>query len=466
MSEYHFVGIGGIGMSGLAQVLRARGHGVSGSDRYRDMGMREELFAKLIRQGMTVVPQDGSGVREDTDFVIASSAIEEDNPDLAAARRRAKPVVLRADLLAELFHEKPGIAVAGSFGKTTIAGLLSWILCQAGRDPLAIVGGIMRSFEDEDWIGNALPGSGMACIETDESDGSVAAYHARIGVITGVTRDHKEHGELMDLFRTFAEQTEQTLVLGAESADLAELTSSLSRGRGAGVITYGLSGSADLRADDVTNEGFGSRFRLGKREFRLPLCGRHNVENALAAIAAARAAGVDDDAIAAAIQSFRGMARRLEVIGEARGVRVIDDYAHNPAKVAAAIQAVRPLSRRLIAVFQPHGFGPARFMREALTDLFAREAPCLRRSAAGTRNGSIMFLLPIYYVGGTTQKDISSEDLARDAAEQGGDVRPVSREQLIAAVREEAHEGDTVLVMGARDDSLTDLCRDIVAALG
>jgi len=220
MSHYHFIGAGGIGMSALAQLVRAQGHRASGSDRSFDAGRLAERRAKLEAQGIRLFPQDGSGVETDVTHLIVSSAIESDNADLDAARDRGLVPTHRSDLLASLFHAcRCGVAVTGSFGKTSITAMIGWCLASAGRHPTIANGGIMRNFESESAIGNAVCGDGgVACIEADESDGTCVKYRPAFGVITGLARDHKELDELQGIYAAFARNTADALIVSVQAA--------------------------------------------------------------------------------------------------------------------------------------------------------------------------------------------------------------------------------------------------------
>jgi len=453
MSRYHFVGIAGIGMSGLAQIVRAGGAEVSGSDRYFDREQLLERRAKLEAQGVRIFPQDGSGVQTSTGHLVISSAIEPENPDLQKGLRLGLARLHRSDLLASMFHAcRRRVAVTGSFGKTTITAMVAWALVAAGERPMVANGGVMRNFETETDIGNALAGNGdLACIEADESDGTCVKYRPHIGVVTGLARDHKEWDDLEKLYAAFAANTEQVLVVGSQAAAV------LFGRPGPRRVTFGLR-DGDLRARLIR---FGRRevsFQVGRTRFRARQIGAFSVFNALGAIAVLRELGLPDSRIESGLRTFEGVARHMELAGRSRGVRFFDDFAHNPSKVQAAIEAVRQAgARRVLVVFQPHGFEPARFMRRELAEALAR--------ALGPEDRA--FLLPIYYVGGRIQADISSVDLAREAKARGAPVEALAdRHEALERLGRTVRENDAVLVMGARDDSLTQLCRDLAARAG
>jgi len=439
-------------MSALAQLVRARGDAASGSDRYFDAGELGDRKAKLIAQGVRVFPQDGSGVTPEVSHLILSSAIEEDNPDLARARRLQITPIHRSALLASLFHmNSERVGVTGSFGKTTIAAMVGWALECAGRKPMVVNGGIMRNFEDDERIGNVACGNGgVAVIEADESDGTCVRYRPTIGLITGFARDHMEMDELQKVYSQFAEHTEDTLVLSVQAA------ASLFGMPGPRRVTFGLL-DGDVQPRRVRFGGREVHFNIGRTRFQVRQIGPFSVFNAVAAIAVLRELGVSDARIDSGLRSFEGVARHMEFVGRVRGVRLFDDFAHNPSKIEAAIEAVRLAgARRVLAVFQPHGFGPARFMRRELAEVFER--------ALG--KDDCAFLLPIYYAGGTAATGVSSEVIAEEARARGAPVEAVpSREALLARLDDAAGNGDAILVMGARDFTLTDLCRAIAGIL-
>lgn len=446
---YFFIGIGGSGMSAIAQVLATRGHNVRGSDRGLDQGKNLDFFDQLRRLGILLFPQDGSGVSSDCDFVVASTAIEKTVPDMARAIELDIPVRHRADALADIFNAGSGVAVGGTSGKSTVTGMAGVLMDSAGLDPTVINGGKMKNYSGGGSPGNArLGASEYVVIESDESDGSIVKYRPRVAVVTNVTRDHKPMDELKELFATFVGNTEGVAVLNADCPVAAGLASAA-----ANALTYGIRSEADVRATDVAAGAFASEFTLFGRRVRIKLPGEHNVSNALAAAAAGRALGIDDDTIAAGLEAFDGIRRRYDIVGEACGVRVIDDFGHNPDKIRATLETLHLEPGRHILVFQPHGFGPTKFMRDELVDTFINYMD----------KKDILFMPEIYYAGGTADKSISSRDIVYAIAEAGHDARFFpTREQIVPSLVECLREGDTVTVMGARDDTLTAFCTTIL----
>ncbi len=450
--RYHFVGIGGIGMSALAQVIKSQGHFVSGSDRGRDNNQTQEIFHKLESQGIKLYPQDGSGICDSTDFAVISSAIEEDNPDLKIMEQRNVQVIKRSELLGSFFNNKHGIAIGGSNGKTTVCGMTSWILDKAGYDPTVVGGGYVKNYITDKSLGNARFGaSDIVVIEADESDGSLVNYMPKVSVITDLSKDHKTLNELKDLFSKFAENTSGTIIINESCVRSIRINCKPKT-----IIKYGESRGAAIRVSQISCYPFGSRFKIDGSEFELNIPGLYNVFNALAAIAVARVEGVPNNEIKTALGSFKGIKRRMEFIGERKGIKVIDDYAHNPKKVQAAIDAVRINSARIIVVFQPHGYGPTNFLREELKSAFASKL----------LPTDTLLMPEIFYAGGTANKVISSEEIVKDLKDRGIAAFFVSkRDDIIEKVRQRANPGDSILVMGARDDSLTELCHAILNGL-
>lgn len=428
----HLVGVAGVGMNPLAQALLACGWEVSGSDRYLDTGQDLAVIPKLQRAGVRFFPQDGSGVTARTQAVVASTAIEPDNPDLAAAARLGVPVVHRSVMLARLCEGKELIAVTGTSGKTTVTGMVGFLLEQLGDDPTVVNGGVVANWESDDAIGNVRIGrSNLWVIEADESDRSCLNFAPDWAIITNMSADHFSMKETRALFAAFAARVKKGVVGGKGSrAPWRQLR-------------------PELSAD-------GSRFTYARQEFRLPLLGLHNAQNALQAIILCRRLGHRLDRIADALARFRGIRRRLDVVGSAGGVTVIDDYAHNPAKIAAAWEAVAPHYRRIIAIWRPHGFGPLAKMFGDLTALFTTLGKGCRR----------LYLLPVYYAGGTASASVTSDALAAALAERGVPVEvALDYDSLVRRIVSEAEPGDVVLSMGARDPDLPALARRIVAAL-
>ena len=450
--SYHFIGVGGIGMSAIAQVLKEQGHTVSGSDRNYDKQITPYVFSKLLSNGISLHPQNGSGVQENTDLVVVSSAIEEDNPDIKKARVLGKNIIKRADLLAGMFNRKYGIAIGGTNGKTTVSCMTGYILDYAGLSPTVIVGGCIKNYIDSFHLGNAKTGtSDIISIEADESDGSIVLYTPRIAVITNISKDHKSIDEISKMFVSFSENTTETLIINADCPRLKMIEF-----KHKNIITYGLNNNAMIRAKNIICKPFQSTFEVDSHSFEINLPGIYNVSNALAAIVVARSLNINDRKTAAALREFRGVQRRMDIIGETDGIRIVDDYAHNPEKVMAAINAVKLGCKRVIAIFQPHGYSPTIFMKEEFINAFINILS----------PQDVLFMPEIYYAGGTASKNISSADIIKRVKESGKNAFFIEkRTDILPEIKERAQTGDCILVMGARDNTLTEFCQNILHSL-
>jgi UDP-N-acetylmuramate--alanine ligase len=420
----------------------------SGSDRAFDRGERGTLRAQLERLGIAVLPQDGSGLGPDCAALVVSTAVEDQVPDVVAARALGIPIIHRSELLAHFVAAYRSIAVTGTSGKSTVTAMIFAILAGATRDPSVITGGDMPELLAQDLPGNAWAGrSDLLVVEADESDGSLVRYTPAIGVILNLQRDHKEMVEVAAMFATLRARAREALVV-ADADNLDQFAG--------GALRFGLGPRADIRGEDVELGPGSSRFRVGDTQFALPVPGAHNVANALAAIAACRLLGVGLEDMAGPLANFAGISRRFQAVGKARGVEVIDDFAHNADKIAAAIRTAKLRARRVIAIYQPHGYGPTRFLRRDFVATFARELGPDDR----------LFMLEVFYAGGTATRDFSSADIVAEIAAAGtnSEFAP-SRDWLVDRVALEAGPGDLVLVMGARDPSLSELARGLLARI-
>jgi UDP-N-acetylmuramate--alanine ligase len=451
--RYHFSGVAGAGMGPLACLMRARGHAVQGSDRAFDGGKKQEIAAPLRRLGIELVPQDGKAVTAAIDRLVYSAAVEADTPELRAARALGIACLPRPQLLAEVLDAaSPSVAIAGTSGKSTIVGMLGWLLREGGLKA-TVLGGADLVGEGEGGCCMAGPADGAAVAEACESDGTLIGYHPTIGVIHNVSRDHDELTALRPQFAAFARNCGRLLV-GADCPEAAAL------GRRFKAAAYGLSADADarLRVTAVGPRRARGVLRHGGNDLTLdiPQPGLHTLQNATAASLVALELGLDATTVATLLARFPGVARRFEVVGTtARDIHVVDDYAHNGEKIRAAITSAQAGAARVVAVFQPHGYGPARFLRGELRALL----PTLLRPQ------DRFCYAEIFYAGGTVAKDISSRDLAADlpAALTCGYAR--DHEAARQWVVSEARPGDTVLIMGARDPDLPRLARAVLASL-
>ena len=455
--RFFLVGIGGSGMMPLAMILAARGARVEGSDRGLDQGRVPAKFDALRALGIALHPQDGSGIVSADQLVVASAAVEAMVADIVAAETLGCKRMTRAELNAALFNaSRLPIGVAGTSGKSTVTGMIAAILHAAGHDPSVMNGAVMKDFATTDRpFASALVGQGDAYVsEVDESDGSIALYAPRIAVLNNVSLDHKALDELNALFGAFIGKATHAVV-NLDNPDAATLAMALPADR---VLGFAIDREARLRATGLVEEPFAIAFDLavdGTRagSVRLAVPGRHNVSNALAAIGAAVAAGVPVAEATAALSHFSGLKRRFELVGEAAGVSVIDDFGHNPDKIAATLDTLRAAPGRLRVLSQPHGSGPLKHMRAELVATFA----------ARLGQDDLLVLPDPVYQGGTVTREVTSADIVRDLTVAGSPALHIpDREAAAAHLVSIAAPGDRIVVMGARDDTLSLLALRIV----
>ncbi|WP_292946569.1 Mur ligase family protein [Novosphingobium sp.] len=462
---WFFCGIGGSGMLPLALILQGKGAQIAGSDRSRDQGRTPEKFAWLESLGFVLHPQDGSGITSAEQILVASAAVEDTVPEMVRAAELGCRRMRRADLLSTLFNAAPtSIAVGGTSGKSTVTGMLGWILTACGRDPTIMNGAVMKNFAGPDApFASARVGApaGPFVSEVDESDGSIAAYRPSIAVLNNVSLDHKSMEELRGLFGDFLARA-GTAVVNLDDAESAALASRAS----GGALTFGIGTSA---ADIGVVEGSVAESPLGisamiehrrtaeRHALALKVPGRHNLSNALAALAAAQAAGVPLGDAVRALEGYAGLARRFDVVGTSPdGVTVIDDFGHNPEKVAATLATLKAHPGRVIAFFQPHGYGPLRQMGTELAEVLAT------RLGAGDR---AILCDPVYF-GGTVDRSVGSERIVEMIRAHGGTAEHIpARADCAARMAELAAPGDRIVIMGARDDTLSAFARDLLARL-
>ena len=439
----HFVGIGGIGMSGIAEVMHRLGYKVQGSD-----ASDSYVVEKLRKVGIPVSIGHATDNLGDAAVVVCSTAIKDSNPEIQAAAERRLPRVRRAEMLAELMRMQKTVAVAGTHGKTTTTSMIAALLDSGGVDPTVINGGIINRYGSNARLGK----SDWWVIEADESDGSFLRLDGTIAVVTNIDPEHLEHYGTFDRVKdAFVEFIENVPFYGLAvlCVDHPEVQNIIGRIRDRRIVTYGFSALADVRADNVTPVPGGTRFDaviLGKDGERrtlsmlVPIPGRHNVQNALAAIAVAVELGISDDAIVAGFERFEGVKRRFTKVGEVDGAAIIDDYAHHPTEIRAVLSAAREGGEgRVIAVVQPH-----RFTRlQALMDEFQN----------AFNDADVVFVTPVYPAGEEPIEGIDAAALVDGLRAHGHRmVRTVADlDDLCRELRDLAAEGDMVICMGAGD---------------
>lgn len=449
-------------MTPLALIIQARGGRVEGSDRALDQGRNAERFDFLRARGVLLHPQDGSGVRRAGQIFVSSAAVEETVGDVQAARRIGAVVTTRARLLAELFNGAAlGVGVAGTSGKSTTVGMIGWILHSAGKSPTIMNGADMKNFVSvASPFASAMIGEGEAFVsEVDESDGSIAFFEPRVAVVNNISLDHKSLDELRSLFRGFIAKAE-TVVLNLDNAETAALLPDLRPGQ---AVTYSLAAAqAHLLASSPVRSLAGIRFLVKARdsgevvEVNLKVPGLHNVANALAALSAAQTCGVALVDAAAHLGKFTGIRRRLDVVGTANEITVIDDFAHNPDKISATLETMHAFPGRLLLMFQPHGYGPMRLMKDALVDCFAN----------GMHGNDVLVMPEPVYFGGTVDRSVGSREIVCEIERRGRKAfalpdRNACGDSLVKLAR----RGDRIVIMGARDDSLSMFALELLRRL-
>lgn len=436
--KIHFIGIGGIGMSGIAEVLKNLNYDVSGSD------LRESEATRRLRSlGIKIYIGHKTEQIEGADIVVISSAINADNPEITEARRRSVPVIPRAEMLAELARLKYGILVAGTHGKTTTTSLIASVLASGGVDPTVVIGGKLKGIGS-----NAKLGQGDFLVaEADESDGSFLRLAPTISVVTNIDREHMDFfSNMNELKRAFLSFTNKVpfyglSILCGDDMHIRELLPDVKRR----VTTYGFSTGLDLIAKNVRTEGLRSLFEVERDGgslgmFEVPIIGYHNVCNSLAAIAVAVELGIDIGTVRKALAGFSGVQRRCEVKGEVSGVRVIDDYGHHPTEIEATLRAVRKarMGKRVIVLFQPHRYSRT---RDLMNDFF-RVFP----------DADKVILMDIYPAGEEALNGVDAETLASGIREAGNDIEYIrDRGRVLDCLKRELKEGDVLLTLGAGD---------------
>ena len=453
----HFVGIGGIGMSGIAEILHSLGYAVRGSDLAAGANV-----GRLRALGIDVaIGHDAANVG-DAAVVVVSSAVGSDNPEVHEARQRLVPVVPRAEMLAEIMRLKWGVAVAGTHGKTTTTSLVAAVMDAAGFDPTVVNGGIINAYGT-----NARLGAGdWIVVEADESDGTFVRLPATIAVVTSLDSEHMDHyGDFAALRAAFASFVQNIPFYGFATIciDDPEVQALIPEISDRPVVTYGLSPQADVRATAIETGTAGSRFAVSATdraaaavrdlgEFELPMVGRHNVQNALAAIAVAMEMGVAADVVRRALAAFGGVKRRFTRTGVVRGVTIIDDYGHHPAEIAAVLSAARAsAARNVVAVVQPHRYSRVR-------DLFDSFCTCFN-------DADTVIVADVYPAGEAPLPGIDRDALVRGLRMRGhrGVIPLENAAALSGIVAETARPGDYVVCLGAGD--VTAWANDLPAAL-
>lgn len=443
-----FVGIAGAGMSAIAQYLQGAGVQVAGSDRFFNDGKAGDIKEKLEAEGIKCFLQNGEGITSATDLVVVSTAIEDTVIEVKKAKELGIPIIRRSELLALIAATRKTIAIGGTSGKSTTTGMLFDVMRHAGKNPSVISGAGLVELIKKGKIGNAYVGTGdWLIIEADESDGSIVQYRPEIGVLLNVEKDHKELDELIKVFEIFRDNSKYFTVNRSNS-----YARNLSVDARKDFSVDSNDTDAGIQGTDFAQNGFHISFKVNGHDFELNILGKHNMENAVAATAAAAIAGVSLADASAALRSYEGIYRRTQVLGKKDGIWVVDDFAHNPVKCAAAIAACQPVSGKVVAWFQPHGYTPTKFLRKE----FVHEI------ANALRDQDEIWMSEIFYAGGTAVKDISALDLINDIKALGKKAYFVEdRDTFLQQARPHLDTGTTLLLMGARDPSLEQFSKDV-----
>jgi len=439
-----FSGVGGSGVSALANFALEKGAIVSGSDRAFDLNPSHPV-RRALEKKIKIFPQDGSGIDKSLDHAVFSTAVEAEVPEIKRAGELGIPLFSRPQYLSMLVREFKTIAVAGTSGKSTASGLLAFLMERLALRPNFIGGGRVKALRTDSNPGNSLAGdSDWLVVEACESDGSITEYRPLHSIILNLELDHHSIGETAGMFNDLIRGTEGLVFVNSDDPNLSKLELK-------NPVTFGIENEARYRAEGVICRLFKSGFTLNGVTMTLSVPGKYNIYNALPAIALLSEMGIPLRDIASALPEFTGIERRFDV--HLNGERlVIDDYAHNPHKIASLMTAVANVKENICYIFQPHGYGPTRMMKDEYIRTFAEKL----------RPGDNLLILPIFYQGGTAKRDISSEDLARGIRDMGRSAEAlVSREALLRGPL----KWENYIVMGARDETLSELAAEIAARL-
>jgi UDP-N-acetylmuramate--alanine ligase len=447
-NNFFFAGVAGAGMSAIAQYLSGIGKKVSGSDRLFNTAGNEHTQLQLESENITCYNQLEARINSSNEVLVVSTAIEDTNVEVAKAKELGLPIITRAQLLAQICLSKKTIAVAGTSGKSTTAAMLFHILINSGVDASLITGAGIVNLIQKGKIGNCHVGkSDWLIIEADESDGSLVQYKPYVGLLLSVDKDHKELSELHEIFTTFKSNTQSHFIVN-QSHPLAKIYSKN--------IASDFGEGTTFEGHNFLQSGFNISFEVQNIPIQIPTIGIHNMENALACMAVAKLAGVTIAQCAAALKTYPGIYRRHQLLATINGVTIIDDYAHNPAKIAASINACKPVADKLIAWFQPHGYAPTRFIRKELVEEITKSL----------RAQDEIWMSEIYYAGGTTTKDISANDLIMDLKVNGVNAFFVEdRKNLVTEMKSHFTTNTVLLLMGARDPSLESFGKEVLENL-
>jgi len=433
-------------MSAIAGFMHDKGHFVTGSDRAFDENPEHPLLKSFLSKGIKIVPQDGRGINGTFNIAVFSTAVENNNPEYQTAKSLGLRILTRPEYLAELIHKFKTIAVSGTSGKSTASGMLAFLMQQLGLKPNFIGGGRVKKFMTDVDSGNfKADESDLMVIEACESDGTIINYLPENSILLNLELDHHCIEKTSMMFKIFTQNTSGISIVNADDSNIEKIN--IKNG-----ITFSIDNPADYRAENIRYLPFSSSFSVRDTMFFLSIPGRHNIYNSLSAVAMLSEMGISLSDIADTLPEFSGIERRFDVHLINENYLVIDDYAHNPHKISSLMKTVRNIRNGVCYIFQPHGYAPTRMMKNEYIDAFV----------SNLGDSDHLILLPIYYSGGTVEKDISSHDLAQGIKDRGKSAETIVDRE---AVLKRLNEWKNYVVFGARDESLAGFAKKIAALL-
>lgn len=442
MAKIYLSGIAGSGLSAIASYLAEKGNEIWGSDRAFDIDREHPLINPLLDKGIKIVPQDGNALDNTFNLIIFSTAVENSNPEYLKALSLAIPIKTRPEFLIELTEKRQSIAVSGTSGKSTTAGMLSFLLHRLSIKHDFIGGGRVKKIKEINGIGNYLAEKGdLFVVEACESDGTITKYKPNYTILLNLHFDHHSVEKTAEMFQILVENTSKRVIINEDDKNLKDL-------KVKNPITFSIDRQSNFKAEHVLFNPFSTEFTLKGVRFELSIPGKHNLYNALACISLLYEMGISLNEISKILPSFDGLERRFDIILNEKGYLVIDDYAHNPHKIDSLMTTVMKLSHSICYIFQPHGFGPTKLLKDEYIKVFSERL----------RNSDHLVILPIFYQGGTAQKDISSYSLKDGIMTFKKSVEVVeNREDVIKKI----NQFNTFIIFGARDESLSQFARHL-----
>ncbi|MBR1948598.1 MAG: hypothetical protein IKA30_02260 [Alphaproteobacteria bacterium] len=451
MKKIAFSGASGNGISPLEQIMALKGYTVYGSDYSFDIGKDKDRKKALIDVGINIVPQDGSAITDDLEFLCISAAVKDSNPDIKKAREKNIPIKYRSDLLKDIFSSyNKGIAVGGTAGKTTTTAMIGYVLEKLNKKPCMINGGALCNFQDRKGIPNYIYNEGDICvIEADESDGSITKYNSFVGIVNNISHDHTSMEKLMEYFTAFVNNS-KNVVINYDCPNASKI-------KHPSLKTFSTKSSeADFYAYDIKATPSGMKYKFMGKTFQLQMLGAFNVSNALATITACSFLGVDPLECAKTLEGFLGIKTRLEKIGEKNNIIIYNDFAHNPSKIRASLEALKDYSGRVIAMYQPHTPFSAVNTGSEMAEEIAKVLD----------DNDIMILQEIYEL---TADDIgiTSNNIVKDIINNGhkNALFLPTKDDTKNFITNNVKSGDRIIIMGAHDNSLADFCKELLEVI-